>query len=221
MATTTLTPSEALLLAAAAPEAGTTRPIVVRVPADAAVHELLAVALLANADAGAVTFENGSAKRLFGLRTVPVLRMQPTARAGTIAWPANSLEAHTLAAAIKLAAKGKHEVAEVCDAVVDLDPNPEGDVVLTMVRALTARGLVVEHAEQKTTLKVFKRTHRSSVLTEAGIEALRATPASGAAALIEACRRDRPAVWSEIWKGVTQTFSRKTQSDAGDFSGPD
>jgi hypothetical protein len=214
------TPSERLLLAAAAPDAdaGPDAPIVVRVPADAGVHELLAAALLANEQAGAVTLEMGSAKRLFGLRTVPVVRMAPTVRAAATAWPADTLEAKALAAATQLAAKDKHEVAEVCSALIDWDANPEGDTVGAMIRALTPRGLVGEHAEQRTTLKVFKTTHRSTVLTAAGAAALRE---SGAVTLVETCRRDRPELWALLWKAVTHTFASKTQRDPGDVSSAD
>jgi hypothetical protein len=214
------TPSERLLLAAAAPDAdaGPDAPVVVRVPADAGVHELVAAALLANEQAGAVTLETGSAKRLFGLRTVPVVRMAPTVRAAATAWPADTLEAKALAAATQLAAKNKHEVAEVCSALVDWDANPEGDTVGAMIRALTPRGLVAEHAEQRTTLKVFKTTHRSTVLTAAGAAALRE---GGPVTLVETCRRERPELWALLWKAVTHTFASKTQRDTGDMSSAD
>jgi hypothetical protein len=215
------TPSERLLLAAAAPDADAApdAPIVVRVPDDTHVHELLATALLANEQAGAVTLEMGSAKRLFGLRTVAVVRMTPTVRAAATAWPADSLEAKALAAATRLAAKDKHEVAEVCSAVVDWDANPEGDTVGTMIRALTPRGLVAEHAERRTTLKVFKTTHRSTVLSPAGIAALR--DAGAPTTLVETCRRERPELWALLWKTVVDTFASKTQRDSGDMSSSD
>lgn len=219
----TTTPSERLLLAAASRDEGAAidAPLVVRAPSDQAVHEMLAAALLANEQAGAVTLEPATAKRLFGLRTVPVLRVRPTTRAAA-GWPPDTLESRVLAAALWLTAKEKDAADDVCGEVVESDESPEGETVSAMLRALTARGLVAERSEQKTVLKVFKTTQRSSVVTPRGADALRDGPAAGATALLETCRRDRADVWALLWKAVTRTYAQRTQSrDTGAYGSSD
>jgi hypothetical protein len=213
-----LTPSEQILLAASAPpsEGRAAEGGALRIPADGVVHQALAAAILANEAAGFAVLEQGTRKQWFGLRTVPALWVRPTDRAPSAAWPAETLEARALRAAVALAPKQRHHAAEVTSELVPWDSNPEWEVASRARQPLKARGLVAETAETKTTLKIIKTTQRNDVLTPEGA-ALLASHGDGRA-LVEACARERADLWAMLWKAVTHTCAKKTRSDSSDSS---
>lgn len=216
-----LTPSEQLLLAAASATPSSDGGPGLGMPSAAQVVEAVAAAILANEQAGLLALEAGTRRKWLGLKTVPALLARPTDRAAAAAWPAGTLEARALQAAVRLAPKGKHHVGEVAEACITYGEAPEVGVALDAWAALRARGVLGVVTRETTTLKVFRSREEHDVLTPDGAALAARTGTAAARALVDGCTRGRADAWAILAREVRDAFARMTRSDSGDSSSGD
>jgi hypothetical protein len=182
-----------------------------RVNADDLVDPVIAAAILASEQAGAVRLEERHGKALFGLVKTHALHVLPGAR--QVEWPEGSLESRVVQIA--------REQPKVADLVTRLLGGKESNALVQelfsrMKSVLAARGVL--HAEEKKTLKVF-----TSVSYSLPAEARAAAERDGteqAKALLDACRGQRPEIWKYIMQGSRPPSARsprcRTDPAAGD-----
>jgi hypothetical protein len=179
-----------------------------------------AAALLANEAAGAVRLEMGVRSAWFGLSKKPEVQVRA---AGPVpAWPARSLEESLAARVVTRSAKGKHDARGLFADEIDRDTSPHLETALRAIKALLARGLAQEVESQKTTLRVFKSTVRTPVLTPAGETVLQEHPPAAAAQLLTRAARERADVHAALLDAIRHTLSAKTidtSSDSGSNGG--
>lgn len=174
-------------------------------------QSLLAVALLANEEAGALHLEVRTKKALFGLRTVTSLFAVPTS--ADVEWPMGSLEAKILDAVNR---RNDPEVADVLvDVMAEDSSDPRGYLVQQVSTALAERGLLEIVSEKK--LKIFRVN--SFRLPEATAAQAAAQPVEPLQQLLATCERERPPVWKLMTDHIKSAMSRRTeQRDSSDWN---
>lgn len=171
---------------------------------------MLAAALLASEEAGAIQLEFREKKALFGLRKVNTLFALP---GQTIPdWPASTLEARL----VELARQSQgDEVYNIVYKLVPRSREPWGDIVQMVHQGMAARGLL-ETAEVKH-LKVF--TGARWVLPETTAALSSAQPVAPVQELLAACERDRPDVWKALVKAIQSAVTARTDTPDTSSSG--
>lgn len=171
---------------------------------------LLATALLAAEEAGAVALEPGTASRLFGLRKVEVLTVKPGP--ANAAFPPGTLEAAVRPAVD--AAKSPPDAQRVFEALLREDaPDPYVWSVALVERGLAERQLL--KAEEVRRLKVF----RSQVYTlpEATAALVRGTTPEHPRRLLDRAQRERPDAWRLLQDGLKRAVASRTERDTSDI----
>lgn len=182
---------------------------------------LMVAALLANEQTGTLRLQAAPKKTWFGLRTVTALFVHPTGHSTT--WPEGSWEARVLAAANRLAPRGKNDAMRVAyEAIGSSGANPELDAVEDAVAPLRRRQLVEQVTTETVRLKVLKKKEKQDVLTAAGQEAARAQDPEAVKRVIEEFLRARPEEYALLLKDVALAFAGRTHdSGSSDFGSPD
>lgn len=213
--TTTFAPSELVLLNGEtfAKKARLMNTTLLHSEADVSTEELaraiLATAILANEQAGAVRLEVRTKKALFGLRSVQALYVEPTGSDSP--WPHGSLEARVgEAARAGKRNKDRNEAAHVVSALLDEDTqNPWAHAISLVTAGLAERG-VLEVVEKKR-LKVF--TSREYVLPAVTREAAAAEDVSFIQDWLEGTKSQRPEVWKLFQDHIKTAVTWRTESD--------
>lgn len=218
ISTSTLSPSELVLLCGDAfvDKGGMLDKVALldgqkEVSAKQLAHALLATALLANEEAGALHLEARPKKALFGLRTVTSLFAVPVS--ASVEWPAGSLEARILDAASR---RKEPEVVDVLvDVMIEDSPSPRLYLVQQISAALAARGLLEVVTQKK--LKIF--SVNSFRLPEATAAQAAAQPVEPLKQLLARCERERPQVWKLMTDHINSAVTRRTeQRDSHDWN---
>lgn len=173
-------------------------------------QNLVAVALLANEQAGALRLEARSKKALFGLRTVQTVFAEA---AGTTTWPNGSLEdrindlAHTLQGS-----KRGNEVQTIVHDLFSSDvANPWGGILEMVGDALQARGLI--GTEQVKRLKVF--TTAVWTLPDSTRELAAAQSIASVKALLEQGQA-RADIWKTMMDQIQSSLKARVEQDPSD-----
>lgn len=181
-----------------------------KVPAADLGTALLATALLANEQAGAVRLEMREKKEVLGLKTVQTLYVEPTGEQP--AWPVGSLEARFLEAVPRSTSR---ELDDVYYQMYAEDASlPWHQIAFLVVDGLKTRQLL--QTIEKKRLKIFKSTE---VVVPDSTRALAAgADVEPARALISSAQA-RPDFWEIVTREIGQAVNRRKEMDTSD--GPD
>jgi hypothetical protein len=173
-----------------------------KVDADKLAERMLAAALLAVRQAGGLALERRSSKAMFGLMNRETLHAVPGPR--TPSWPQGSLEA---ALGPRLA--GNPGVEDLVAGLLGAESASPGQRLCGMAKAgLGQRGVL--QAEEKKTLKLF--TSIVYTLPEANRAAVQSAGSEHVQALLAACERDHPELWTALLKAIRAALVRMTES---------
>jgi hypothetical protein len=174
---------------------------------------IMAVAILASEQAGAIRLEVRQKKALLGLRTVNGLYVVPTDFAA--AWPAYSLESMVRPLAEQLQAdKESNEVTNILYSWLREDTaSPWQSSIELLKEGMAARGILTKVEEKK--LMVLKVTHyeipasTTALVSQFSVEPYRQ--------LLEMCENGRPEVWKLLDKQIKEAIRSRTEEADVDY----
>jgi hypothetical protein len=174
---------------------------------------ILATALLANEQAGAIRLEIRKKKALFGLRRVDSLYAAPIDFG--VAWPAHSLESEIQRLAKQLRdAKERNEVSSVIYAWLRQDSAAPWQSVVEWVKSgMASRGLLRTVEEKR--LKILTVTHFELPESTASLAAQQSVEPIHQ--LLESCEKTRPEVWKMLAKQITAAIKARTEQQGADM----
>lgn len=170
---------------------------------------LLAAALLAAEREGGVRLVPETEKRLFGLRKVEVLSVQPTGK--DPGFPEGTLEARV----VRLAAERARSVERVVHDALEEDASQPASLAVWRVQGGMEKAGLLE-VEEKRRLKVFKV--QAYKVPERTADLARRTPPDEVRALLEGARAGRAAEWALLERGIEKGVSGRKEVD---HDGPD
>jgi hypothetical protein len=174
---------------------------------------ILAVALLANEQAGVIRLEPRAKKTLFGLRTVQALYADPAQ--GEAAWPENSLESKVRAIVEERASKGRNEVENVLYDLLESDTGSAWQWTTSLVKqGLDNRGLL--ETVQRKQLKVF--TINEYALPESTAALASQQDLKPVQRLLARYEQEKPEVWKLLTSQIQSAINKRTESDDNDWN---
>jgi hypothetical protein len=170
------------------------------------VQAILATAVLANQQAGAVRLESREKKVMLGLSRINALYVEPYMLVG---WPANSLEATVSRLATQFQAdKGNNDVENIVYALLEHKSPAPWQLVVELVKAgLAGRGLV--EVETQTTLKVF--ASRQYSLPESTRRLAASQPVQPLQQWLSGWEKQQPETWKLLKDGIKKALERRTE----------
>lgn len=170
---------------------------------------ILAATVLGAEAQGAIRLEARERSKWLGMRKERVLHL---ARAGGAPLPPGSLEA----ALVDALANGEAEARPTLAAILRQDANNTALLPISRVQeGLASRGIL--GAEEKTRLKVFKKTEYA--MTDATREARDNADPAAVQALLTKTREGRPELWALLERALNGALDdRQAQQD---WDGPD
>jgi hypothetical protein len=168
---------------------------------------ILAAAILACEQAGAIRLELKDRKAMLGLRKVRDLYAVPVANPRDNL-PEGSLEATFAELATYLAPQDKNDIYHMLYTWLRKDSMAPWNTVLELLKAAMAERGMLEAVEEKK-LKIFTVTHYT--LPERTTRLVKGQPAGPVKALLESCQRARPEVWKELEEGIKKAIAARTE----------
>lgn len=175
---------------------------------------ILAAALLANEQMGAIRFEKRKKKALLGLRKVDSLYALPGVK--DITWPAPSLESDILSLVGR--SQNDESLSEVPNIVYTWlreDSGSPWETVVELVKSsMASRGLLDEIEEKK--LKILTTTRYE--LPQSTADLSREYPVAPVESLLKTTESGRPELWKLLTDQIKSAIKARTeQDDSSDF----
>jgi hypothetical protein len=179
-------------------------------------QNMLAAAFLAVEQAGDVHLVQDKKKATLGLREVDTVLVVPTGQ--SVHWPAGSMEARIITSAGNRQASGRNNVKDIVYDILESDASLVWDWALRLAhRGLANRGLL--NAEVKKGILSSGLANYS--LTSAASAALAASSPAAVQQLLQACQKERPALFQLLNKEIKQGFDSRKEASSSDSGGPD
>ena len=168
---------------------------------------VLAAAILACEQAGAIRLEVRERKAMLGLRKVRELFAVPTNPREAL--PEYSLEATFSDLAIHLAPQDKNDVYSMLYAWLREDAVAPWNTVMNLLKAGMANRGMLDATEEKK-LKIFTVTHYA--YPERTARLVKGQSVGNVKALLETCQRTRPEIWEMIESAIKKAIRARTES---------
>jgi len=173
---------------------------------------ILATAMLACEQAGAIRLEVRERKGMLGLRKVRELFAVPTTPRENL--PENSLEAVFYDLAVNLAPQNKNDIYTMLYVWLRQDATAPWNTVMDLMKAgMAERGMLDATQEKK--LKIFTVTHYA--YPEQTARLVKGQSAGPVKAMLENCERTRPEVWKMLEDAIKKAIRARTESSDNDF----
>lgn len=182
------------------------------VSAEQLAQAMLAAAILANAQAGAIRLDVREKKALLGFRKVSRLYAVPDQASAS--WPAGCLESEVRPLSEQLLAGGdNNEVSSVLVAWLKADSSNPWQSAIELVKAGLASRYLLDTIEEKR-LKVFTTTRYE--LPDSTATLIAQQPIEPIQQLLQACQDNEPEMWKLLQNEIKSAIKARTeQVDSG------